>query len=155
MLRRERVVEVVARHSWLGEVHRYRADQLLATIDIDPAIRPARLNGKTDAEVLIAIAPGLSGSALDPVLARVAEGIRAALSDLDSIKSFALAHAPSDLHYDYPEVSETPFEDRLFLEGFTVTASAEMEVSFDYGDSGMLVVQLDALGRSRGVYVDR
>jgi hypothetical protein len=154
MLRRGRVVEVVARHSWLGEVRRYGEDQLLATIDIDPAIRPARLNGETDAEVLIAAAPALSGSALDAVLAQAAAGIRAALADLDSIKSFALAHAPSDLHYDYPEVAETPLEERLFLESFTVTSSAEMEVSFDFGDSATLVVKLDAHGRSWDLYVD-
>jgi hypothetical protein len=149
------VVEAVARHSWLGEVRRYGEDQLLATINIDPAVRPARLNGETDAEVLIAVAPTLNGSALDALLEQAAEGIRAALADLDAIKSFAHAHAPSDLHYDYPEVSETPLDERLFLEGFAVTASAEMEVSFDFGDSDMLVVQLDAHGRSRGVYVDR
>jgi hypothetical protein len=149
------VVEVAARHSWLGEVRRYGEDQLLATIDIDPAIRPARLNGETDAEVLIAAAPDLSGSALDAVLAQATERIRAALANLDSIKSFALTHAPSDLHYYYPEVAETPLRDRLFLEGFTVTTSADMEVSFDFGDLDTLVVQLDEQGRSWDVYVDR
>lgn len=146
---------VIARHSWLGEVRRYGEDQLLAAIDIDPAVRPARLNGGTDAEVLIAAAPALSGSALDAVLAQAAEGIQTALANLDSIKSFALQHAPSDLHYDYPEVAETPLEERLFLEGFRVTSSAEMEVSFDFGDSDTLVVQLDAHGSGWGVYVDR
>lgn len=155
MLRREQVVKVVARHFWLGEVRRYGEDQLLATIDIDPAVRPARLNGETDAEVLIAVAAALSGSALDAVLAQATEGIRAALADLDSIKSFALAHTPSDLHYDYPEVAGTPLEERLFLEGFRVASSAEMEVIFDFGDSDTLVVQLDAHGCSCGVYVDR
>ena len=148
-------MEVVTRHPWLGEVRRYGEDQLLAAIDIDPAVRPARLNGETDAEVLIAVAPALSGSALDAVLAQAAEGIRAALANLDSIKSFALEHAPGDLHYDYPEVAETPLEERLFLAGFRVTSSAEMEVSFDFGDSDTLVVQLDARGCGRGVYVDR
>jgi hypothetical protein len=33
--------------------------------------------------------------------------------------------------------------------------SGEMEVSFDFGDSDTLMVQLDAHGRGRGVYVDR
>lgn len=148
-------MEVVARHSWLGEMCRYGEDELLATIDIDPAVRPARLNGQTDAEVLITAVPALGSSALDALLARAAEGIRTALADLESIKSFAVAHAPNDLHYDYPEVSKTPLEERLFLESFTVTASAEIEVRFDFGDSDTLVVQLDPDGRSRGVYVDR
>ncbi|MFD0973537.1 hypothetical protein [Plantactinospora endophytica] len=148
-------MEVVARHSWLGEVRRYDENQLLATIDIDPAVRPARLNGQTDAEVLIAAGPALDGYAFDALLTQAAEGIRAALADLESIKSFAVAHVPSELHYDYPEVSKTPLEERLFLEGFTVTASTEMEVSFDFGDSDTLVVRLDAHGRSRGAYVDR
>ncbi|MBF9132122.1 hypothetical protein I0C86_24680 [Plantactinospora sp. S1510] len=148
-------MEVVAHHSWLGEVRRYGENQLLATINIDPAVRPARLNGETDAEVLIEVAPALGGSALDAVLEQAADGIRAALADLDSIRSFALAHAPNDLHYDYPEASAAPLEERLFVEGFTVTASAKIEVSFDFGDSDMLVIQLDAHGHGWGVYVDR
>jgi hypothetical protein len=147
------MAEVVVQHPWLGTVRRHGEDQMLASIEIDPAIRPARMNGQTDAEVLITAEPGLSGPALDTVLETSAERIRAALADLDGIKVFALAHAPDGWRRHYGAIAGPPLEERLFLEGFAVVSPVEMEVDFDFGDLDMLSVRLDVRGRGRDVRI--
>jgi hypothetical protein len=147
------MAEVVVQHPWLGTVRRYGEDQVIASIEIDPAIRPARMNGETDAEVLITAGSSLSGSALDTVLEAAVERIRAALADLDGIKVFALAHAPGGWRRHYEAIEGPSLEECLFLEGFTVVSPAEMEVSFDFGDLDMLIVRLDARGHGRDVQI--
>jgi hypothetical protein len=49
---------------------------------------------------------------------------------------------------------DTPI-DRLFLEGFEVTADLVTVVSFDYGDLDMIVVRLDARGAPLSVELHR
>ena len=147
------MAEVDVQHPWLGTVRHHGEGRMLASIEIDPAVRPARMNGQTDAEVLITVEPGLSGPALDAVLEMSAERIRIALADLDGIKVFALAHAPGSWRRHYEAVEGPPLEERLFLEGFAVTSPVEMEVAFDFGDLDMLVVRLDARGRGRDVRI--
>lgn len=149
------MAEVDVQHPWLGTVRRHGEGRMLASIEIDPAVRPARMNGQTDAEVLITVEPGLRGPALDAVLEMSAERIRIALADLDGIKAFALAHAPGWWRRHYEAVEGPSLAERLFLEGFAVVSPVEMEVDFDFGDLDMLVVRLDARGRGRDVRIVR
>jgi len=147
------MAEVVVQHAWLGTVRPHGEDRLLASIEIDPAVRPARMHGQTDAEVLITAERGLSGPALGTVLDTSAERIRAALADLDRIKAFALVHAPGGWRRHYEAVEGPSLEERLFLESFAVVSPVEMEVDFDFGDLDMLVVRLDARGCGRDVRI--
>jgi hypothetical protein len=140
-------------HPWLGSLRRYGEDQLLGSIEVDPAIRPARLNGERDAEVLITVGSPAEGSELDIVLALATERIQAALADLDNIKAFGITHAPGEWRRHYEAIDPIPLTRRLFLEGFAVLSPAEMEISFDYGDLDMLVVRVDAEGRGQDVSV--
>jgi hypothetical protein len=51
----------VLTHSWLGSLYRNGDQELIGSIELDPAIRPPRDNGDRDAEVLLevgAIGPG-------------------------------------------------------------------------------------------------
>jgi hypothetical protein len=140
-------------HPWLGVMWPHGADQLLAQIEIDPVIRPARANGETDAEVLITLGSAQSDAALDTVLATAVERIRAALADLDSIRAFAVEHAPRDWRRHYEAIEGLPLRERLFVESFAVTSPTEMEISFDFGDLDMLVVRVDAQGRGQDVRI--
>jgi hypothetical protein len=145
------VVETVE-HPWLGTLRRYGDDQLLGHIEIDPGIRPARLNGQTDAEVLIAVG-SMEGLELDSALVFATERIQAALADLEQIKAFALAQSPGEWRRYFEAVDTTPLMDRLFLEGFTVVSPTEIEISFDFGDLDMLIVRVDSRGRGQDVFL--
>ncbi|UXX91418.1 hypothetical protein N7U49_01850 [Streptomyces sp. AD2-2] len=147
------MAEADVKHPWLGTVRRHGEGQMLALLQVDPAVRPARMNGQTDVEVLITVEPGLNGPALDAVVEMSAERIRIALADLGDIKAFALAHTPGGWRRHYEAVERTSLEDRLFLEGFAIVSPVEMEVAFDFGDLDMLVVRLDARGRGRDVRI--
>lgn len=147
--------EPVAHHAWLGVVRRCGDGWLIATIEVDPAIRAARQNGETDAEVLISAAPALSAAALDALLDMATARVRTALAELDGIKAYVVAHAPSAPHHAYPEVAATPLAERLFLEGFTVSSPAELEICFDFGDLDMLAVRVDAAGHCHDVHTVR
>lgn len=52
-----RQVQPAITDPWLGELRPHGADALIADIDIDTSVRRARINGQTDAEVLITTPP--------------------------------------------------------------------------------------------------
>ncbi|MFD5505367.1 hypothetical protein ACFWJS_37745 [Streptomyces sp. NPDC127061] len=49
-------------------------------------------------------------------------------------------------------MDETPLVERLFLKGFEVTSATEMDIDFDFGDLGMLVVRVDGQGCGQEVF---
>lgn len=134
-------------HPWLGRVRRHGDDQLIAHIDIPPAIRPARINGDTDAEVLIEEA----GATADlPALAdNAASRVQSALASLDVIKAYAAEHAPS-LLASHRLPAPASLHDDLFLEGFTISGAAT-EIDFDYGALDMIVVRTSPDGQCTSV----
>ena len=75
----------VLRHSWLGSLYRDGDQELIGSIELDPAIRAPRDNGDRDAEVLLE---------LDAHLDACAARIRQALERLPDLKRYALDHAP-------------------------------------------------------------
>ena len=112
-------------HPWLGTIRRHGDGQLIASISIPPAIRPA----SASAEVLI---EGASATADLPALAdEAASRLQAALAALDEIKDYAAEHAPGLLADNRLPVPAS-LRDALFLEGFTITGNGT-EIAFDYG----------------------
>jgi hypothetical protein len=134
-------------HPWLGSVRRHGDDQLIAHINVPPAIRPARANGDTDAEVLI---EGASAAADPRMLADDASArVQAALTCLDAIKAYADEHAPELLtRHQLP--APPSLGENLFLEGFTIAASYT-EIAFDYGALDMIVVRAGTDGQCHSV----
>lgn len=119
-------------HSWLGTIRRHGDGQLIASISIPSAIRPAGASGDASAEVLI---EGASATADLPALADEAA------SRLDEIKDYATEHAPG-LLTDNRLPAPASLRDALFLEGFTIIGNGS-EIAFDYGALDMIVVQAD------------
>ncbi|MFD9301361.1 hypothetical protein ACFWCB_01465 [Streptomyces sp. NPDC060048] len=142
------------RHPWLGVLRPDAEGRLVGGIDIDPTVRPAAANGDTDCGVTIG--PGAAGA--EPVdLDGAAARIRRVLEGLETLKDFALAHAPAHRrsHFDATDGTDgTTPRDRLFLDGFDVVSPDAMDVSFDCGDLGTLLVRLDGSGRAREVRPD-
>lgn len=136
-------------HPELGLLLPYDQDQLLGSIDVPSAIRAARLNGQTDAEILIKIDPCRD---LADLVADAAARVRAGLADLERIKDYALAHAPADWREHYEQDDRVSLRDRLFFEGFTIS-TLMTEVLFDFGDLDLLVVELDPVGNGRRTYL--
>jgi hypothetical protein len=141
--------EVLFQHPWLGNLWSHGQNELLGHIDVPPAIRPARNDGQTDAEVLIEIG---ARQDLPALVDDAAERVQAALADLAAIKTYAIEHAPGDWRQHYQTTDPTPLLDRLFLEGFTISA-AYTEIAFDFGDLDLLVVRTDPSGHRQTVYL--
>jgi len=134
-------------HPWLGTIRRHGDGQLITSISIPPAIRPARASGDASAEVLI---EGASATADLPALAdEAASRDQAALAALDEIKDYAAEHAPGLLADNRLPVPAS-LRDALFLEGFTITGNGT-EIAFDYGALDMIVVQADPGGQCYSV----
>jgi len=73
---------------WLGPLWRYNDHELIGWITIDPAVRHARHDGSTDAEVLLNIGTFPQPSAdLDARVSIAAQRIKTALANLDAINS--------------------------------------------------------------------
>ena len=142
------MTEQVFEHRWLGRLRRYGKDQVIGHIDIDPNVRPARLKGGSDAEVLVTVGPVCDGSEFDAILESAVRRIRAALADLENIKVSAVALAPANWRRHYENADARPLIERLFLEGFDVISPSEMEIAFDFEDLDLLVVRVDADGQA-------
>jgi hypothetical protein len=135
--------EASIEHPWLGTVRRHGDGQLIASIGIPPAIRPARASGDASAEVLI---EGAGATADLPALADdAASRVQAALAALDDIKDYAAEHAPGLLAGNRLPAPAS-LRDALFLEGFAISA-AGTEIAFDYGALDMIVVRADPGGQ--------
>lgn len=141
------MVEVVARHPWLGVVRWFGSGELLARIEIDPSVRSARANGRTDAEVLIAADPGVSGDALTALLDLAARRVQGVLAALEQVKADALACVPAAWREHFEAAGPVALVQLLFVEGFWLDRGGAMRVAFDFGDLDLLVVQLDEHGR--------
>ncbi|MFD9409787.1 hypothetical protein ACFWBN_22615 [Streptomyces sp. NPDC059989] len=123
----------------------------MAVISLDPAVRPPRVSGQLDAEVLLELGKVEPGSDLDGRLAVVVAKIRCALAVLPEIAAYAVAQGPRPWRDYYEGLGGQPLVDRLFLEGFEVDAELGVSVCFDFGDLERIVVALDASGRGQGV----
>ncbi len=132
--------------AWLGPLWRHGDHELVGSVSIDPAVRPARHDGATDAEVLLDIGSTELGPELNARVSLAAARIRAALANLDEIKRFGVEHAPADWRGYYEAPGTTPLVERLFLDGFEVSYALEVAVCFDFGDLDTLVVRVDATG---------
>lgn len=132
------------RHPWLGVLRTDGEGRMAGGIDVDPAVRPAAADGDTGCRVTIR--PGGAGAGAGPAdLDDAAARVRRVLGRLESVKDFALAHAPARSPYGAADPTASP--DRLFLEGIDVIAPDAMELAFGYGDLGTLLVRVDASGR--------
>jgi hypothetical protein len=132
---------------FLGPLRRYGDHSLIGEISIDPAIRPARHNGETDAEVLLEFGFVDPGPELDAKVSIAAASIRSALTNLAAIKSFGIDHSPSDWREYLEAQDRRPLVERLFLDGFEVDQTLGVSACFDYEDLGTLIVRVDPVGQ--------
>lgn len=140
-------------HPWLGELYWHGRQELLGSINIDPAIRDPRCNGSRDAEIVLEVAaidhePNLRAH-VDGCAAR----IKHVLTDLPSIQRYAVHHAPPGWADYYAAQPGGPLIDRLFLDGIEVDPRLRVSVVFDFGDLDSLVVQLNDQGHGHRVFV--
>lgn len=61
----------VLRHSWLGSLYRDGDQELIGSIELDPAIRAPRDNGDRDAEVLLEVSLDFDFGDLDLLVVRL------------------------------------------------------------------------------------
>jgi hypothetical protein len=137
---------------WLGEVSRYRDSELIGSIEVSPATRAPRQNGQQDLEFVIEVAPPVTGPALDTHVSQCAARFRLALAGLDSIKQYAVNHAPEGWAAQYAPHCAT-LTDLLFLDGLEADRQSRVSLVFDFGDLGQLVVRLDEHGHGAATYV--
>jgi hypothetical protein len=138
-------------HDWLGPLFRYGEDALIGELSIDAAVRPPRMNGQTDAEVLLEFGPVDRGPDLDARLATVTTRIKLALGNLAEIRAYGVEHGPSEWRDHFEPLGDQPLAERLFLDGFEVNQALDINACFDYEDLGTLVVHIDPAGRGRAV----
>jgi len=143
----------VLTHSWLGSLYRNGDQELIGSIELDPAIRPPRDNGDRDAEVLLEVGAIEPGPELDAHLDACAARIRRALDRLPDLKRYALDHAPPGWVQYYAAQPGLPLVDRLFLEGFQVSRQLLVSLDLDFGDLDLLVVRLDPAGNGEAVFL--
>jgi hypothetical protein len=139
-------------HPWLGSLRWYRPGQMIGSIDLDPAVRPPRINGHRDVEVLLHVMPGVTGVDLGDHVDRCAVSIRDALRRLAVMRQYTAAHAPESWGLQYAPESGTP-ADLLFLDGIEAGSDAGVLLMFDFGDLDQLVTRLDAEGNAAEVRV--
>jgi hypothetical protein len=146
-------------HQWFGALFRYGVDQMVAQIDIDPAVRPPRHNGSRDAEVLLQGGPSLAALAVAVFVDRCAEIVQAVLADLPAIKRYGLDHAPAEWVKHYASQPGATLLDRLFLETLDLDRQLRLTVLFDFGDLDLLAVRLDEHehehGHCTGITIER
>lgn len=132
-------------HPWLGELRRYRDDQLIGSVEIDPSVRVPRGNGDRDIEVLLHAAPAMTGAVLRAHADRCAERISTALARLEPIRQFTVQHAPPGWAGHYVPRSGTP-AGLLFLDGIEAGEGGGALLVFDFGDLDQLVTRIDDKG---------
>lgn len=140
-------------HPWLGALRWHAQQELLGSIDIDPAIRPPRSNGSLDAEVLLEVVASGPGSGLQSHVEDCAARIKSVLPDLPLIQRYAVLHAPREWADHNEAQPGGSLIDRLFLDGIEVDERLRVSVIFDFGDLDSLVVQLDDQGHAASVIV--
>ena len=143
----------VLTHSWLGPLYQHGDQELIGSIELDPAIRPPRDNGDRDTEVFLEVGAIAPGPELDAHLDACAARIRQALDRLPDLKRYALDHAPSGWVQYYAAQPGLPLADRLFLEGFQVSRQLLISLAFDFGDLDLFVVRLDRAGNGEAVFL--
>lgn len=147
--------DLVLRHAWFGPLYEYGKCHLVGSIDVDSRIRRSRDNGEQDAEILIETTGLNPGPALDERVDQAADRVRDALANLEAIKQHAVDQPPTGwLEFVRSLGPGTPL-DRLFLDGFEVTADLVTAVLFDFGDLDTIVVRLDAQGTPLSVELAR
>jgi hypothetical protein len=138
-------------HAWLGPLHRNGDQELIGSIELDPAIRPPRNNGGRDAELLLEVNVIAPGPELSAQLDACAMRIRQALDRLPDLKRYALDRAPADWARYCTARPGPPPPDRLFLEGLQVSKQLLVSLAFDFGDLDLLIVRLDHSGNGAEV----
>ncbi len=138
-------------HSWLGPMYSNRNWELAGSIQLDPAIRPPRKNGKRDAEIIVEVEVTMPGPQLSDHLDTCANRIRQALDHLPDLKCYACRHAPAEWLRSQTAQPGPRLIDRLFLDGLEVSSQMGLSLAFDFGDLDMLVLQLDQHGNGREV----
>jgi hypothetical protein len=137
---------------WLGEVSGYGDGELIGFIEVDPAVRVPRKNGRRDVEFVLQVPPSAEGPALDAHVGQCAARFRRAFAGLDSIKRYAVDHAPAGWAAQCtPEPGV--LTDLLFLDGLEADLDGRVSLVFDFGDLDQLVVQLDEQGQGTAVYL--
>lgn len=139
-------------HPWLGELYRLGEQELLGSINIDPAVRRPRVNGSRDAEILLEIGATDFGPSLRGQVEGCAACIKEVLTALP-IRRYAVECAPQGWADYYAAQPGGPLIDRLFLDGIEVDRQLRVSVVFDFGDLDSLVVQLNDQGHGAGVYL--
>lgn len=129
-------------HRHFGRLYGHGRHHLIGALDIDPSVRPPRINGQCDAEVLFdvdGIEPEQLGQYLDQCAGRVDE----TLHRLATIRQYAIDYAPAGWREHYSGQPGLPLVDRLFLDGIEVDPQLTITLIFDFGDLDQLSVQVD------------
>jgi hypothetical protein len=140
-------------HDRLGALYLHGGDELIGSINVDPEVRPARMNGDQDVEILLSIGGEDEGVALVARVERCAAKVDEASIILPLIKKFALEHLPAQWLEHYSLQPGPPVFERLFLEGLETDEHDTMRVVFDFGDLDQLIVELESDGRGRRVFL--
>jgi hypothetical protein len=128
---------------------RYGDQELLGSIDVDPAVRPPRRNGDRDVEVLIACC-GIPADGLSAHLARCQNAAVLVLGHLPRIRRRVAAMAPPELAeaFGWPR---RPLIKRLFLDGLDFDSAGQVTAAFDFGHLNQLTARADPLGKVTAV----
>jgi len=125
-------------------LYRNGTQELIGSIDLDPAVRAPRHNGARDAKILLEVACIFSpGSELDGHVDACAVRIRRALERLPELRHYAVDHAPPEWVRQGAAEPGPPLIERLFLDGIEVSPLLRVSLAFDFGDLDMLMVLLD------------
>jgi hypothetical protein len=133
-------------HPWLGRLRWHEPGELLGSLDVDPDVRPPRMNGGRDVEVVLHVMPGVTDAVLQEHVDQCAAGIRDALGRLASIRQFAAEHAPAGWAAQYAPESGSA-AGLLFLDYVEAGGNGQLALVFDFGDLDQLVVRLDGQGK--------
>jgi len=137
--------------AWLGSLYRNGDQELIGSIELDPAVRRPRDNGSRDVEIILEIGTTEPGPALDAHVEACAGRIRSALDHLPGLKRYVLDHGPPDWVRYYAAQPGSSLVDRLFLEGLRVSGKLLVSLDFDFGDLDLVTVQLGHSGTGEEV----
>jgi hypothetical protein len=141
-------------HSWLGPLYRNGTQELIGSIELDPAVRAPRHNGARDAEILLEVPHTSSpGPELDVHVDACAVRIRRAWERLPELKHYAVDHAPPEWVRQCTADPGPPLIERLFLDGIEVSPLLRVSLAFDFGDLDMVMVLLDDQEDGQQVYL--
>ncbi|RFU36666.1 hypothetical protein DZF91_36910 [Actinomadura logoneensis] len=136
------------RHPWLGDLGAHGRDLLVARVDISTTIWPALNDDETDVMVLIYSAE--RGEDFPHLVNAAATRTQNVLANLESIKTYAIEHAPTDWRPHLQTTDTAPIPDRLHLDDVSVLAACTV-VSFSHPDLGILDVQTDLQGQCEAI----